>query len=73
MKMAHISDTGSCVDFGDVKVGDTLGIGAVYNTSTHPLNKAMSGFWNAAIMGISQVSFSSLRKHVWDVWGADEV
>jgi hypothetical protein len=56
MKMSHISDTGSCVDFGEVKVGDTLQIGAKYNTTAHPLDKRMSGLGNAPIMGICQVS-----------------
>jgi hypothetical protein len=55
MKMAHISDTGSCVDFGDLSYGDSLSIGARYNTSDHALNKNMNGRGNAAIMGISQV------------------
>jgi hypothetical protein len=55
MKKAHISDTGSCVDFGNLSYGDTLSIGARYNTSDHALNKNMNGRGNAAIMGISQV------------------
>jgi len=55
MKMTHISDTGSCVDFGDIKPGDSLVVGARYNTSAHPLNKNMNGRGNAPIMGISQV------------------
>ena len=59
MKMAHISDTGSCVGFGEVKVGDSLSIGAKYNTTQQPLNKKMSGVGNAPIMGICQVSLAS--------------
>lgn len=53
--MKHISDTGSCVDFGTIKSGDKLHIGARYNTTEHELNKNMNGRGNAAIMGISQV------------------
>jgi len=55
LKIAHISDTGSCVDFGDLKIGDSLAIGAKYNTTAHSLNKKMSGAGNSPIMGIAQV------------------
>jgi len=60
--MAHISDTGSCVDFGDLSFGDSLTIGARYNTSSHPLNKNMNGRGNSPIMGISQVCYRDLRE-----------
>jgi len=55
MKVAHISNTGSCVDFGYLEPGDSLVIGARYNTSAHPLSKSMHGTGAAPIMGISQV------------------
>jgi hypothetical protein len=55
MKIVHISDTGSCGDFGEIKVGDSLVVGTCYDTSAHPLNKNMNGRGNAPIMGTSQV------------------
>jgi len=52
--LAHISNTGSCMDFGTVKKGDTMVIDAVYDTTAHPLNKMMDGSLQE-IMGITQV------------------
>jgi len=55
MAMSHISDTGSCVDFGNLMMGETLTIKADYDTNAHPLMKRMSGVGNEPIMGILQV------------------
>jgi len=52
--LAHISDTGSCMDFGTIRKGQTLSIKADYDTTAHPLNKMMDGK-TQEIMGISQV------------------
>lgn len=52
--LSHISNTGSCMDFGTVSKGDTMVIDAVYDTTAHPLNKMMDGSLQE-IMGISQV------------------
>lgn len=56
--MTHISDTGSCVDFGDIKPGDVMKIVATYDTTQHALNKMMNGE-TQEIMGISQVYIGS--------------
>lgn len=52
--LVHISDTGSCVDFGDIKTGDVMKIVSTYDTTKHALNKMMDGK-EQEIMGISQV------------------
>lgn len=51
----HISDTGSCVDFGTLNKGQKMTITASYDTNEHPLMKKMNGQGNEPIMGISQV------------------
>ncbi|KAF1989519.1 hypothetical protein K402DRAFT_391095 [Aulographum hederae CBS 113979] len=52
--LTHISDTGSCADFGQIRRGQRLTIRADYDTTRHPLNKMMDGSLQE-IMGISQV------------------
>jgi len=37
----HISAASSCVNFGILKVGDTIDVKATYNTTQHALNRAM--------------------------------
>lgn len=39
----HISDVTSCVNFGILKKGDNVYVGATYNTSAHALNPAHPG------------------------------
>ncbi|KAF1815741.1 hypothetical protein P152DRAFT_471140 [Eremomyces bilateralis CBS 781.70] len=56
--LTHISDTTSCIDFGDVRSGDKLKIVATYDTEAHALNKMMDGE-EQEIMGISQVYIGS--------------
>lgn len=56
----HISDIGVCTNFGQIKVGDELRIGAHYNTTLYPLEKAMDGHGLEPVMGISRVSLRLL-------------
>jgi len=51
--LKHISDTGSCVDFGEIKKGDVLNIVAKYDTPKFPLSKVMGEVQE--LMGISVV------------------
>ncbi|KAK2789530.1 hypothetical protein FQN52_006058 [Onygenales sp. PD_12] len=44
-----------CVDFGELKRGDELVIGAGYDTSKHPLDQEMDGSRPMPVMGISRV------------------
>ncbi|PGG95888.1 hypothetical protein AJ79_09825 [Helicocarpus griseus UAMH5409] len=50
-----ISDAETCVDFGDVKVGDELVVSAYYDTDKYPLDEAHDGEGFESIMGISRV------------------
>ncbi|KAK2736689.1 hypothetical protein FQN55_001540 [Onygenales sp. PD_40] len=44
-----------CVDFGELKRGDELVIGAGYDTSKHPLDQETDGSGPMPVMGISRV------------------
>ncbi|KAF2231815.1 hypothetical protein EV356DRAFT_578880 [Viridothelium virens] len=61
MARTHISDAGSCANFGEVNVGDELMIEAHYNTNLHPLDMGMGAQAGQPmdIMGISQVYIGS--------------
>lgn len=52
----HLSEASVCQDFGDISVGDTLVIGAHYDTDAHPLDLDMKTGEPMEIMGISRVS-----------------
>jgi hypothetical protein len=49
----HISDTGSCMNFGTIKIGDKIEVDAMYDTSKFGLNKLMGKY--VELMGISLV------------------
>lgn len=49
----HVSDTGSCMDFGTFKAGDKIEVDALYDTKKNGLNKLMGEF--VELMGISLV------------------
>lgn len=40
-RLDHISSVSSCVNFGTIKKGDVIKIGATYNTTAHSLNRNM--------------------------------
>ena len=61
MGVEHLSGATICSDFGDVSPGDTLVIGAHYDTDAHPLDVDMNTGEPMEIMGISRVSTLPFR------------
>jgi hypothetical protein len=47
--LRHITEVSSCVNFGILHPGDVVDVRAVYDTSTHNLNRAMHMGWEGIV------------------------
>jgi hypothetical protein len=51
----HISAASSCVNFGILKEGDVIQVGATYNTTAHPLNLAHNGNGKSVLHSLAEL------------------